>query len=527
MKIMIVDDEKISRDMLKYIILRYECGFEVVAEAENAEEAFLKYKKLRPDVVITDICMNGADGLDLISSIKKYDGNKNIIVISAYEEFEYARRAYEGGALTYLLKPVDENELIQKLLFIKRKTADASDGFADERYREHISFIRENYFKDILTNPFSDTGDFHDKCRNFGIESTESFVVAKIYIDEFYKMSDEEQGTAGETLSEVLAHSESLAEDKCVRVKISECERCVVCFLSDDREKAKATQYIEELFMSLQEEFVFLFNNRTEISVGISKVYQDPSYMYEAYIEANDMIYSAAWHGRGGVISKENIPSDINLQLFMTKEENDKICDACVKNDKALLREGAEAFFERIRCLKYVEIEILQNIIAVAILNVTRNVVSNDEEMIFRERFNLFSEVGQCKNLDMLKECFIKKVAVVLEAEEKNKKNDNIKKILKIVEEKYAEKITVETIAEEMHFSASYILRIFKTEMGESFHAYLTGFRIKKAIELLNKGNLKISEVSERVGYDDASYFGQVFKRVTGVTPSGYLKGLM
>ena len=148
-KVLIVDDELIARIGLKKTINWAQYGFEVAADADNATTAMELCRKLRPDVVITDICMEPISGLKLIENLQKENLFPEIIVISGYSDFAYAQTAIKFGVSTYILKPVEDEDLtdaLEKLkekLDKKRKTSRA--------LAEYSSIQREAYLAELLT----------------------------------------------------------------------------------------------------------------------------------------------------------------------------------------------------------------------------------------------------------------------------------------------------------------------------------------------------------------------------------------
>lgn len=115
-KLILVDDEPRIRRGLKNSIPWGELGFEVVGEAGNGKEALALTMELRPHLVITDIKMPDMDGLEYIASLRDVGLDTLVIIISGYGEFEYARRAIRYGVTEYLLKPVEEDELYDRVL---------------------------------------------------------------------------------------------------------------------------------------------------------------------------------------------------------------------------------------------------------------------------------------------------------------------------------------------------------------------------------------------------------------------------
>lgn len=113
MKLMIVDDELIVRSRLRETIDWAAIGCEVVAEAADGVKALQEYEKYKPDIVITDIMMHNSDGLDFITTIREKDSYTEIIILTGYEDFNFAKTALENEVGAYILKPI-QNEVIIK-----------------------------------------------------------------------------------------------------------------------------------------------------------------------------------------------------------------------------------------------------------------------------------------------------------------------------------------------------------------------------------------------------------------------------
>ncbi|WP_394863070.1 response regulator, partial [Paraclostridium bifermentans] len=120
-KLYLLDDEPFILEGLKYIIDWEEYGFDVVGTSSNGEDGFNFIKNEDVDLIITDIMMPKMTGLELISNLKKINHNAKFIVLSAFQEFQYAKEAISMGAENYLTKPIDEDELIQTIEGVKKK----------------------------------------------------------------------------------------------------------------------------------------------------------------------------------------------------------------------------------------------------------------------------------------------------------------------------------------------------------------------------------------------------------------------
>ena len=135
-KVFICEDESIVREGLRDMIPWEKYGFEFVGDAPDGEMALPMIRKLKPDVLITDITMPFMDGLSLSKTVTKELPNIKIIVISGYSDFEYARKAIEIGVEQYLLKPVTKTDMINALEGVRKKITEVRASFAQSIFRE-------------------------------------------------------------------------------------------------------------------------------------------------------------------------------------------------------------------------------------------------------------------------------------------------------------------------------------------------------------------------------------------------------
>ncbi|MBM7582520.1 two-component system response regulator YesN [Caldicoprobacter guelmensis] len=160
--VLIVDDEPLVRSSVRYALQEVEIKTRILGEAENGEEALLLYKKVLPDVVITDVKMPGMDGLALIEEIRKIDRVTQFIIISGYAEFDYARRAMKYEVQHYLLKPIKSKDLEEAL----RQCAVRINGQYAEllpQAEQLIKYIDENYSAPLTLNMLAQKFNFSPK----------------------------------------------------------------------------------------------------------------------------------------------------------------------------------------------------------------------------------------------------------------------------------------------------------------------------------------------------------------------------
>ena len=150
--VLIVDDEYLVRRGIRETIDWQSYGFEIVGEAANGIDGYEKYKELRPDIIITDVRMKRATGLELIEKLKATDGfDSEIVIISAYDDFEYVKRALENNVSAYILKPIQEKELISVMLRMKSEQKEKREKQnLMENMVMQLPAMRNTFLKDLF-----------------------------------------------------------------------------------------------------------------------------------------------------------------------------------------------------------------------------------------------------------------------------------------------------------------------------------------------------------------------------------------
>lgn len=173
MKVLIVDDERIEREALQHFFKTNDLGIEVVGEASNGVQAIEMNQTLHPDIIIMDIRMGILDGLKATECIKRSNPQVEIIILTAFGLFEYSQQALKSRVFDYLLKPVEEKELLDSIQRVKNHILIQRDkrkldlirywveeqgdeekkvncgGFEDQRVSRLVDYIMSNLEKDL------------------------------------------------------------------------------------------------------------------------------------------------------------------------------------------------------------------------------------------------------------------------------------------------------------------------------------------------------------------------------------------
>lgn len=161
LKVLIADDEEAIRKGLKKIITSADIGLNVIGEASDGEIALEMAEKLKPDIMLIDINMPFLNGLDFLNKVNRIIPDTITIIISGYDEFEYARKALQLGVFDYLLKPVDRKKLIDTLLratdaYNKKMKEKEYKKLTQIEFKENKTYIQESFLKKCIESNFEE-----------------------------------------------------------------------------------------------------------------------------------------------------------------------------------------------------------------------------------------------------------------------------------------------------------------------------------------------------------------------------------
>lgn len=521
--IMIVDDEKIVRDGLRKTISWKDLDCEIVAEASNGLDGYKKYLEYCPDIIITDIRMKRANGLELIQKLTKTEGfDSEIIIFTAFDEFDYVKTALENGAGGYLLKPIKDSELIEVIEKSKSKLSERRrKNDLLEKMAGHVEDMRDRFILSVLSGQITDQKEILEQCAFFQIDlPQEDFVAACVKIDNL-QMLNGKLKKANEGLQKSVEHVETLPGSP--RFIRTEAEEGVVYLLLEGADKNAAINYLSEL----QEQFEVMTG--LTLSAGYSKLHRGIASIPTAHQEALRALAHKSFLGNRSIIDFTGVPTHMNSALIFSNDDTSAVLAAVKRGDK----EGAKAiltpFFNKIKDTPTIDVESYKNVILEMAIVLLRSNFKNSKEIseAYGREVIPAQELRRLENIDDIQnwlEEILDKLFTQTCTDKKNTDSKKIREIKAIIQRDYMKEITIEQVAEELHISSYYLMHSFKEETGNTFNQYLTEVRIAKAIELLQSGQHKVYEIGELVGYKNPMYFSYIFKKMTGSTPKKYIQ---
>jgi two-component system response regulator YesN len=527
LKVMIVDDEEIARNFLRICIDWNEIGMDVICEASGGSEAIELIEKFNPDIIFTDIHMQFMDGLELSKIISETYPHIRIVILTAYKEFDYARKGIEIGVSDFLLKPINKLEVLKISLNIKEEIEAEKKHWNEfnqikKQLDDNYEYMREKFLIEMLGNS-TNIDNLEEKMNYFYHGIIPSFyqvaLIETSHSDNVKDIDEEKRLLLGlESIESVKKYFE---ETKNVYVLFDNSRRIII--LTNNPEI--------DLVMCIEQLKAIIVNRiKCYVSIGVGNCYNECCFMSKTYKEALDALKYSIVLGRNHVTCF-NDEMRLNGQCIDFREEEFREISFCVKaglDGKAIsILENA---FSKIVNSKNITIEQVRvmsiNIIsailgAVSEMGVTYGDVYVEKELPYNKIFEIDTLINMeeyLKNLILLTTSSVK----IIRNKKSKKVIDNIIDYVKANFSDY--NLSLSYIASKFYVNASYLSRIFKQETGQSFTEYILRLRMEKAIVFLRETELKAYQVAEAVGIKDPYYFSNCFKKFTGLSVNEYKK---
>lgn len=494
--IMIVDDEFIMRQGIRFMMQWEACGYEIVGEASNGREALEKIAELAPHIVLCDIAMPVMNGLEFIKVAHKEYPDIKIIVLSGYDNFEYVREALLNGASDYVLKPTLNPEELMTLLdkvaseipgLQLKKRAGSDLDLMLEKFMTGEDEKADSRVTDALAGSCFRLFVLPLKCRDKNgvdlsqviFDKTESFFRGAPHLN---------------YLKFLYSHKEVL----CAVVNYD--------MRDETRVAEQLGTFAEELGMLSDRAFVACGQCRRSL-VELREEFLDGRLL------AKEGFYYKDTHICFDDGEEWQTPKRFDFRNFAASVSAGKYDDA-IHALKAYIHEAADCRMQEVK-LKNQTKNLLYSLIS------EHSQGAAELETICRETFEQIERTCWCEDFLSVFERALERLGNVL-CGSRVEKDAHLGGIVDYIRKNYTENLTLQSLAEQFGFSYSYLSAYFNQYAKEGFPEYLNRIRVQKACEYLEDPAYTIAEVSSAVGYSDHSYFCRVFKKMTGETPSGY-----
>ncbi len=514
--ILLTDDEQIVIDSIKFIIDKNFAGQVTVHTALSGTEALEIATKENIDIIFMDINMPGLNGLETVSCITKLKPEVVIIILSAFDRFQYAQEAMNLGVFKYITKPVNRNIIIQTI----RSAMNSVDN-----NRGKLNADQELHKKLDLASPLIES-DFIYAC----IFNNDSSFDLSAYLDyfnisgypccfccfEFPNINPETQFKTYQYIRTIIKEAQNCLVSSFMMNRIA----VLFPILSQSTEPEPVHELINAIYSTLS------FKIGAGIRAGVSSITTDILTLKRSYNEAvmalnktpaNGGIY---FTGRNTSIVPETADDTgtYRNQLLMRLRAGDS---SSVKSLFELYSAQIIATEKDLNKIKNSFFELI-----VTARNITCEINPEFQNQAFSDAFSIFSTQTDIASLkEYVSKTLLEYLGVILSVHE-HKENPIIKKVCDYIYKNTKSDISLEQMAEYVNVSSFYLSKLFKEDKGVTFINFLNDTRLEKSRELLQNPELSIKEITAEVGYNDQNYFSRIFRNKYGVTPTEFRSGL-
>ena len=498
--VMLVDDEKLILQGLMNIIEWEDIGLRVVQTAQNGYDALEIFKDNPVDIIITDINMPKLTGLELIREVRNINSKTKFIILTGYDEFTYAREAIKYGVESYILKPIDEDELQETLVKIKKDLENKNNEMNKliDKNNKLIKYMsgksNENYIysmKDILS--INIEGQTYNVANIIINNKEEDY----LYIDKIIK---------------------KYTIEKCEIIHSYDNQVILINSWEKNTSKDTRVKYYENIKEKLIEEL------NKEVFISIGNNVEDIKKLGESYNKAKKLKKYTLTEGINKCIYEEKIKC-IKEKKINFKEEIENINKLIIgKNSKDIGKYILNVLLKKDLTPQNIYDFSIKLIILV---NDIYDEFKLDKKYAGDSLSSLIIELCNENSRENIKSFLTSEIEELIEIMSINSERYSpiIQQIVNVINNKYYEDITLKALAKKYNVNNSYLGQMFAKETGNSFSEHLNKVKNSKAKELILNTNMRINDIANAVGYIDTSYFYRKFKNHYGVSPST-LRGL-
>lgn len=540
LKIFLAEDEVIVRETIKRMIPWEDLGFELVGEAADGEMALPLLLRQKPDLLITDIKMPFMDGLTLAKVAKKEIPGLKVVILSGYDDFNYAKQAINIGVEDYLLKPITKNALIERLTEIRsRYEHEKTQKEYYEKFHREMQAYEKNSGRDFfeaLVSGSMDMMEIYRRSEKLGLD-----IVAEAYNVLIFTMNCEEDFSGQrEGYSEWEAESLELLEEFFSENTSAMLFRCNIFSYGVLIKGQKET--IEENTRSCVSEIQRIFDRKEQkrqwfVAAGepverlsqIQKSYYSASRAFsQRYLYDENILY----YDEMASMEKKNVTEDDStyLQKVDVNALNPAILQKFLSN--GLLEETENFVKDYFYAIGQEPLEslVFRNYVTLnvrfSVMSFLKEIGCDTRTLEQEDTEDVLSESSKSlENAIAYAEKIISQAIALRDQNSGNKNRSILKTAVDFIDSHYMEEdMSLNKAANAANVSANHFSALFSQNMGQTFIEYLTNLRMNKAKEYLRCTSMRSSEIAGEIGYKDAHYFSYLFKKTQGMTPSDYRK---
>ncbi|MHA6482249.1 response regulator [Paenibacillus sp. strain BS8-2] len=538
-KLFIAEDESTIRNGLMTMIKWEELGVHVCGDAANGVEALERMQHVQPDLLLLDIRMPFMNGLELLKALQDNERCPVAIILTGYNEFDYAQQAIKLGAFDYLVKPCRPSE-VRDVVSRAIKMLDTKQD--QEQHVHHIQrlwrqgnpIVISHQLGSWLRSPKSPWENRHSIARSINMRIHLDQLQVAVFRNDSKSLQELDYGPTDVELVRYAALNiieELFATVLAMQAEVIRHHEDIVVLFNPAREDKpeELRNHLERVQSNLQSYL------RLSFSIGVSGHLTSIDDIHSSYREALAALDDRFFYGEGGIYvydeTSHNQQHDSTFVLIDSLRRTEvSVLEAVhgYRFQEAL--EQLDMWFQLLRTNPTLSRSFIQ---LQAITLATKLI-----EMMHEQDMDADSDAGRSDGLLALYEALPQLETIdelvglmsnllhqlVLGLSRRKPRHRTIEQMTRMIEEQLTDHLSLAQYAERLFVNASYLSSLFKQEMGINFVDYIHQKRIERAKLLLKDQSLKIQEIAYAVGYTDETHFSKTFKKWTGYSPSQFVK---
>lgn len=519
LKVLIVDDEYLIRNLLRLRIDWEQQGMTIIGEASNAGEALELIDNEKPDIIFTDICMPFMDGIEFSGMVLEKHPEIKIIVVTGHDEFEYARRSLKLGVIDFILKPIRASELLSvtdkvKSKIYEERSRDQEMEKLKEELERNLPYLKEKFLNQCLMGALS-LEEIHEKANYFKIPvclGEGLFQIAVIEVSSAFAEQTEEQMILLKMKCRNKAEAFFQADSKVI-VLLDTKNQIVIISFNQDADFVSDCELLKANLVNAYPCF---------INIGIGRKYEHIQEVHLGYQEASRALQYKAFVGKNQVVYFEDVIDNKGEQYHSNSDLLQKLQFYISVGSS----EGASQIVSRIFDVSFSSVSQFR-IAAMDVITECQHAAIEQQienEFVF-DKETLVS-ILTADNLPELKKTlanYVLSLSGAICSKNQAKEGNLISQVKDYLENNMSDpELGLASTAAVFFVSPGHLGRLMKKEIGQTFVEYLTNIRMKRAETLLKTTDLKGYQVGEKVGITDPHYFSILFKKTIGRSVNEY-----
>lgn len=499
LKVVIVEDNLLTIRSLTETIDWDALGCDIVGTARDGETGKQVILDTKPDILLSDIRMPQCDGMDMIEAVRGDIPDCKIIIITGYDQFQYASRAIKMAVFDYLLKPIRNEEVIDS---VKRAGAEILKRRSEEDSLEEMDrFRRQAQLVSLLTNPAQRGQGVHRIIEGFGM-SFEAYYIMTVQMD------GEESFSQGS-----LNHL-----DRIIGARHAEAVTCLlydtlVAFVMrrkfDDAWRTEAEALTEAIMREMA----------MPVHIGVSGQNRSTHEIRQVYQQSRQAMWEAALvRQKGSSVAFYAEEKDRHLPSQQIAEFNARI--ASLIEVAELSDESARHAAAELVALSGHQYSQLRALIAMYSLELRKKFGAPTDNQTDRVMYDSWFVTRP----DEVEDVLLKMCAALRQGSEEHYSllTQNTLQYIKL---HAVEGLQLNAVADKMCVSGNYLSALIRKETGITYHEHVLNAKMAVARTMLSDPRILVEEVAHAVGYSNYISFYNAFKRIEHMTPTEYRNG--